>query len=146
MEPLYRKGYLVRILSWENDGDNYNTQEYNTDTEQDARAVVEFCALFSRANPNTIGNIYDPHWESEERTHAHSVILEFHKSHPGFMDVDTTSAENDAYSEDDYIVEAYLDFAYDLGLRGGEFFTRVCESVEVFRIPEDVLVEKMEWW
>lgn len=144
MQVLYTKGYLIRVTSWENDADNYKTSEIQAETEQEARAVVEFCALFSNANPNTIGNIYYPEWESKERGHAHSVILEFHKSNAGFIDADTP-AENDPYSEDDYVIEAYLDFAYDLGLRGGEFFTRVCDSVEIFRIPTDVLVEKMEW-
>lgn len=144
MHTLYTKGYLIRVTSWENDADNCKTVEMQVDTETEARTIVEFCALFSTTNPKTIGNIYDPEWESEERKHAYSSILDFHKSHPGFMDVDTP-AEDDAYSADDYVTEAYMDFAYDLGLRSSEFFTRVCESVEIFRIPADIIVEKMEW-
>ena len=33
MKTLYRAGYLIRVLSWENDGDNYNTKEIKINTD-----------------------------------------------------------------------------------------------------------------
>lgn len=48
--------------------------------------------------------------------------------------------------ETDIICDVLRDIAYDLGLSGSEYFyTRVCEKVEVYYIPADVVVEQINF-
>jgi hypothetical protein len=142
MKTLYRAGYLIRVTSWENDGDNYNTKEIQVDTEQEARDVVAFCDMFGSNSPSEhdIGNLCDG-----EGNEARPAFRAFYFSHPGFVNL-TLSDYEDEEEETDAICDAMMEVAYDLGLSGGEYFyTRVSESVTVYRIPADVLVEQVQF-
>ena len=143
MKTLYRAGYLIRVTSWENDGDNYNTKEIQVDTEQEARDLVDFCNLFgskSFYDEDDIGNLCDGEYEP-----ARPVFRKFYFNHPGFVNLTLTDYKN-AEQETDAICDAMMEVAYDLGLSGGEYFyTRVCESVVVYHIPADVLVEQVQF-
>lgn len=142
METLYRAGYLIRVTSWENDADNYNTQEIQVGTEQEARDLVDFCNLFgsSSRNEHCIGNLC--HGEGDEARHAFRV---FYENHPDFINLTPSDYEGEE-EETDAICDAMMDVAYDLGLSGGEYFyTRVCERVQVYHIPADVLVEQIQF-
>ncbi len=142
MKTLYHAGYLIRVTSWENDGDNYNTKEIQVDTEQEARDVVAFCEMFgsSSRNEHNIGNLC----EGEDNT-ARPAFRAFYFSHPGFVNL-TLSDYEDEEEETDAICDAMMEVAYELGLNGSDYFyTRVCESVTVYRIPADVLVEQVQF-
>jgi hypothetical protein len=142
MKTLYRAGYLIRVTSWENDGDNYNTKEIQVDTEQEARDVVAFCEMFgsSSRNEHDIGNLCDG-----EDNATRPAFRAFYFSHPGFVNL-TLSDYEDEEEETDAICDAMMEVAYELGLNGSEYFyTRVCESVTVYRIPADVLVEQVQF-
>jgi hypothetical protein len=142
MEVLYRAGYLIRVLSWENDGDNYNTKEIQVDTEQEARDVVEFCNMFdsSSRNQHDIGNLCDGEAEI-----ARPAFRAFYENHPDFINLTPSDYEGEQ-EETDAICDAMMDIAYDLGLSGGDYFyTRVCERVQVYRIPTDVLIEQIQF-
>jgi hypothetical protein len=142
MKTLYRAGYLIRVTSWENDGDNYNTKEIQVDTEQEARDVVAFCDMFgsSSRNEHDIGNLC----EGDDNA-ARPAFRAFYFSHPGFVNL-TLSDYEDEEEETDAICDAMMEVAYELGLSGGEYFyTRVRESVTVYRIPADVLVEQVQF-
>ncbi len=143
MKTLYRAGYLIRVTSWENDGDNYNTKEIQVDTEQEARDVVDFCNLFgskSFYDEDDIGNLCDGEYEP-----ARPVFRKFYFNHPDFVNLTLTDYK-DEEEETDAICDAMMEVAYELGLSGGEYFyTRVCESVVVYHIPADVLVEQVQF-
>jgi hypothetical protein len=142
MKILYSKGYLIRVTSWENDGDNYNTKEIQVITEQEARTIVEFCNLFGSSSHNEydIGNLCDGDGVS-----ARPAFRAFYYKHPNFVNLTLSDCE-DEEEEVDTICDAMMDVAYDLGLSGGEYFyTRVCETVEVYHIPADVVVEEVEF-
>lgn len=136
---LYKKGYLVRVDSWENDGDNPQTNEISALSEEKARQIFELASLFTSdgARGKGIGNMYDP--SEKELEKFNNTIGKFLEKHPTYMkfDKDMVSLEDKA----DYV----RDSVYDLGLVGGDFFSRVCERVEVFYFPEDVHCEKMNW-
>lgn len=139
---LYTAGYLIRVASWENDGDNYNTKEIQVDTEQEARDIVAFCNLFgsNSRDENDIGNLCD-----DEHSVARPVLAAFYFAHPNFVKVDLSRCE-DEEEETDTICDVMMDIAYDLGLRGGEYFySRVCEKVEVYHIPEAVVVTEVKF-
>lgn len=128
MKVLYKKGWLIRISSWENDGDNGRTEEVLVETEARAKQLVEFAQLFD----GEIGNLYDP--EDDERQKVTDVFLEFNAKYPDYIDV--------GFDEDpDAICDWFIDEAYDLGLSGGDYYTRYCDKIEVLYFPEDVLCE-----
>ena len=140
MKTLYTAGYLIRVTSWENDADNYNTKELLVDTEQEARDVVAFCNLFgsSSRNEDDIGNLCDGEYEP-----ARPVFRKFYFNHPGFVNLTLTDYE-DEEEETDAICDAMMEVAYELGLTGSEYFyPRVCEKVSVYHIPADVVVEEL---
>ena len=92
---------------------------------------MAFCNLFGSSSRN------------EEP--ARPVFRKFYFSHPGFVNLTLTDYK-DEEEETDAICDAMMEVAYDLGLSGGEYFyTRVCESVQVYRIPADVLVEQVQF-
>lgn len=142
MKTLYTAGYLIRVTSWENDGDHYNTMEIRVDTEQEARDTVAFCNLFSSHSrcKDSIGNLCEGEYE-----HTRPVFRNFYLTHPGFVETDLTDCKTEK-EETDIICDVLMDIAYDLGLSGSEYFyTRVCEKVEVYYIPADVVVEQVNF-
>ncbi len=142
MKTLYKTGYLIRVTSWENDGDNYNTLEIQVDTEQEARDTVAFCKLFSSPScgKDNIGNLCDGEYEP-----ARPVFRNFYLTHPGFAEADLTGCKTEE-EETDIICDVLIEVAYDLGLSGSEYFyTRVCGKVEVYYIPADVVVEQVNF-
>lgn len=141
MKTLYKAGYLIRITSWENDGDNYNTKEIQVATDKEARAVTEFAWLFksqNRRGDSGIGNMYEP--DDAERSQVLAAFQKIYEKHPGVFDLDLSTVE-DEEEKADYILDYFIDYAYDLGLSCGEFYTRVCEKVEVLYFPQDVVCE-----
>lgn len=148
MQTLYHKGYLIRVTSWENDADNYNTKEIQVETEQEARTVLALCNLLRsryRVSYATFGNMYEPS-DSDIQGFAIAVaavpgIKEFvQRVFPGIEEDQENPECGFGY------MDAIMDILYDLGLSGSEYFyTRVCESVQIFCIPADIVVEKMEW-
>ena len=144
MTTLYRSGYLVRVTSWENDGDYRNTKEIQLDTLDHVVTVVALCKLLGPGPGSDFGNMYEP--DEEELQQFEQAIAALpgikHFIHDNFSDseADIENPES-SMSYMDYILE----FLYELGLTGSEhFFTRVCESIKVYHIPVDVLVQEIE--
>lgn len=147
MKTLYTTGYLIRVTSWENDADNYNTKEIEVSTEQEARTVAALCDLLRsryRVSWDTYSNMYEPN-DTDSAKFATAVaqipgIKEFVQS--VFPDIE--ELQEDPECGFGYM-DAVMDILYDLGLAGGEFYTRVCETVEIYYIPADVLVQEVSF-
>jgi hypothetical protein len=45
-----KPGYLLKITTWENDGDNYNTKELHGLSEMETNFVIDVCELFYSCN------------------------------------------------------------------------------------------------
>lgn len=134
MKTLYKKGYLIRVTSWENDGDNYRTEEVHEYNEETAKQIVEFAKLFK----SKIGNLND-----NERDKATETFLAFIEKYPEFIPNDAIEDWENADEIVDYLVDVPM---YNLGLTGGDyFFTRVAEKIEIFYFPEDVKCEEIKW-
>lgn len=148
MPILYEKGYLLKITSWENDGDSRKTVDVFADDIEEARMYIEFAKLFkSHHNHNdAIGNMYD-----EECPVLYPVFFEFCQKFPqfgcGFVIVPDDDDDFDACDFDDENDEKYefvyavMDFASKMGLSGGDFYTRVCDKIEIFYFAEPVFYE-----
>jgi len=131
---------LIKVRSWENDADNYKNEEILVQDEERAKAIVKFCWLFKSKSRGTggIGNIYDSGRPGEIEA-AQEVLKEFLESHPNFFD--------EVPEKEEYLLDWIHEFAYDLGLAGGDYFTRVCEDVNIIYFPEEVYCEDLtkEW-
>lgn len=147
MKTLYTTGYLIRVTSWENDGDNYNTKEIEVSTEQEARTVSALCDLLRsryRVSWDTYGNMYEP--SDTDRAKFATAVAQI----PGIKEfVQSVFPDIEELQEDPECgfgyMDAVRDILYDLGLAGGEFYTRVCETVEIYYIPADVLVQEVSF-
>jgi hypothetical protein len=137
---LYKAGYLIRVLSWENDADNYNNEEIQVETEQDAKDLVDFCWLFKSRyrDKGGIGNIYEARGDDQER--ELEVYKKFLEEHPNFCYPGFDPVGNPG---DDELVDYMHEAGYDLGLTSGEQYTRVCDKVEVLFFKEDVICEEI---
>jgi len=145
---LYTAGYLIRVTSWENDGDNYNTKELQVDTEQEARTVSALCDLLRsryRVDHPTFGNMYEPSdTDIQEFASAVAAI-------PGIKEFVQTVFPNIEENQKDPecgfgYMDCIMDILYDLGLSGSEYYyTRVCDTVSIFHIPADVVVEEVQF-
>lgn len=141
-EVLYKAGYLIRITSWENDGDNYNKKEVSGLTKEQAKETVAFSKLFKSKNSVTmdaIGNISDPNEAELEK--VKQAFLNHNNQYPD-LDAEEELKQFPEGERDEIFMGWCLERAGDLGLAGGEYFyTRVCEKVEVYYFASDVLVE-----
>ncbi len=129
-------GYRITVKSWENDGDNYNTAVVEGLSKEDALFVYDFAKLFDSKSRHRggIGNLYDP--SSDELASVQQATALVVAKHPNISDELKeyfTLSDEDSYYQ--------MDYAYDLHLSGGEFYTRVCESVKVEFIPNEILID-----
>lgn len=139
---MYPKGYLVRVVSWENDGDHYNTSELSVPDLEDATVINEFAKLIGGGD---LGNKYEP-CDSEMQEISDALVLFAQQTlvkHPEFR-APNRKKLSDMTTEIE-IVDYLMDLAGILGLTDGEFHTRVCESVEVFYFAEDDVCEQVEF-
>lgn len=139
-------GYRVTVESWENDADNYKTSVMEGLTKGEVVFLVDFAKLFYSQNnwkgPKGHGNMYDP--DSKELSNfkeAYMGVINKHgvaamgdviRSH--FWDEDAGSFYEDQH-------DGVMELAYDMGLSGGDFYTRVLDSIKVEYIPTEIILQ-----
>lgn len=125
---IANKGYTLEVVSWENDGDNYSTKHYTVSTVEEARALSTICTeLFASSSNNGggIGNI------CADEGLAESVIVKYIDDNPDIV----------KYLGEDCDYECISDFNYEV-LGVSEYYSsRVCESVVITYLPDDVYAE-----
>ena len=130
-------GYLVKITTWENDADNYNTTEFSGLTKDQAQLIIDIASLFS-SNGRGIGY---GNCEIEEENEA--LYTEIDKIISTFTDgggiLPDAWAEADSEWIEKYYSNRYDDPVYDLiGIwNEGEYY-RVFELFEVFFVPQAI--------
>lgn len=135
------KGYLAKITTWENDADNYRTEELSGLTEDQVKCLIGLCELHYSKNRYDgkagFGNIYD---------YPDSLTLK--KYWDAIRELINTNRETffewfelDDDSFDNHLGDAVGDFLYTIGIRGSDFYTRVFDKIEILYIPEDNALE-----
>jgi len=129
-------GYRITVDSWENDGDNSRTETIEGLSEQDAKFTVDFALLFGSVNGKDegFGNLYEP--SDQEIEGLNKAIKRVVAKHSPL-----SSDLHEVFEDVDSDIDVYLEYAYDLGLTGGDFFTRVLESIKVEYIPEPIEIQ-----
>jgi hypothetical protein len=114
------KGYTVKVVSWENDGDNYRTESMTVDTKEEALKIKKICKeLFKSGGKFGVGNSMDGEGQP--------LILAYMKSNPEME-----------------LTKGYINKLDQKLMGGSEYYDfRVCESVQVTYLPEDVFAEEI---
>jgi hypothetical protein len=127
MKPTIPKGYRITVVSWENDADNYNTKVESGLTKEEVAFKIDLCKALK--HDGGVGNMYQP--SDSELEFARQILKAVLVKH----------SEADEGDPTDEAADTAFDYLYDLGLSGGEFFTRVCESYKVEFVPTDIYIE-----
>ncbi|HET8687113.1 MAG TPA: hypothetical protein VFM18_10690 [Methanosarcina sp.] len=136
-----QKGYWVKITSWENDADNYQTKELMGLSEEKVKCLVGFCKLHCSKNAwgteKGFGNMYDPGDHDVEKylDAVRELIATDPENYRSLFWI--KSIEDEEECLDDIICE----FSYDIGLHSGEFYTRVFSNIEILYVPDDIEIE-----
>lgn len=128
------KGYTLTVVSWENDGDNYKTQQVTVEDKNVAAALVKMCRelLLSINNSTTgVGNATEYETETAEK-----LVVEFMKSNPVLCN---------GKSEAKKLIPIARDWIYNLVDSSEYYYARVCESVSVTYSSEDVYLEEVNF-
>jgi hypothetical protein len=126
---VVNQGYTVTCVSWENDGDNYNTNSMVVQDIEEARALRDLCNMSSTGKNHRggLGNC-------QELEDFKPKIVDFMKSNPVLG----------TYKSDEKSFDLFGELNYEL-LGSSEWYgSRVCESVEITYSPEDVYAEIIE--
>jgi hypothetical protein len=130
------KGYTLEVVSWENDGDNYNTKQVTYQDKDLAIAVATMCKELFCTQSNGkdgVGNSMDG--EENKR------VVDYMKEHSILTEGEKDFDEDE---DDDYF---YLCTEYADDLMGCSecYDFRVCESVKIFHNPENVYSEEIKF-
>ena len=125
-------GYRITITTWENDADNYKTEVMEGITDINlAKFYCELAELHTSRHDHRkkgFGNLYEPS-EREIGDYFAAIDLLI-KKYP-----DIQIYKGQPVTEADHVRDAI----YELGLTGGDFFTRVCENIKVEYTPTDIV-------
>jgi hypothetical protein len=125
---LYPAGYLIRVRSSENDGDNIITNEISVTTDFEVRVFEKIFELFEH---HDVGNIFEG--DDREIERMREVFEEFAEDNPQiFKDVE----EDDPW-------DTIMDLASKIGLNNSEWFTRSPDKFEVFYFEKEVTAVKI---
>ncbi len=132
-----KAGYRLTVVSWENDGDNYNTKVIEGLTKEETTFFIGCCKVFSSKNrdKNNIGNMYAPSYKEIEQ--FVKVLKEVAVDH-SYIVLSDKYSHYFKYNDDEEFTDSMHEMLYDFGLTSGEFYTRVCESYKVDYTPHDI--------
>lgn len=141
------KGYMLEIVSWENDADYYRTMYLTEETLQGAKNLKEFLiGLFGRdyTHKSGVGNAGE--WEEGETASKIYTYLENNMDNLicskiledlGRLDLDEGLTDYD-------IIDSVNEYAYDAMGGTDTYLFRVIESVKIYHVPETIILEEIE--
>lgn len=139
-------GYRITVESWENDADNYKTEIMEGLQKTSVEFLVDFAKLFYSKNnwngPKGHGNMNEPRAkELNDFRESYMQIVTKHitkDTEPSLLQYFWDEDNNLLYDDQH---DGIMELAYELGLSGGEFFTRVLDSVKVEYIPSEIVLQ-----
>ena len=84
---IMKKGYTLRVTSWENDGDLYNTIDTHTDSKEVLKGLIAICDYCSSTGGDDVIANSDI-WLSEGQKQRMTQIVSDHPSLIKFIDND----------------------------------------------------------
>lgn len=141
IQTVIPSGYRLTVVSWENDGDNYQTKVLEGLTKEQTQFYVEFLKWFDSKNhkSKTFDNMYDPSYS--EIVEAHSYIkvtlLQYSDIVNNLWEYNVIG---DCITADDFS-DVINDLHSNVCGRSEEFYFRVVESIKVEYIKEPIVLE-----
>ena len=69
-KPIIPAGYQLSVVSWENDGDHYNTEVMNGLSEEEVKFLVEICLFLWRISAKKIYFSFSKHIKRVDSLHS----------------------------------------------------------------------------
>ena len=142
---IVKKGYTLTVVSWENDGDNYNTNTKTVKTIEEAEAFYKLMQLCVSKNSNRkgLGNTTDDSFNTRQV----KMIADFLRENPAalkeFFEYNP-DLDDDNIDDEDYVV--YFDeIKHDLLGSSEYYLCRVMESCTVTYSPNDIYLEEIKF-
>ena len=130
----YPAGYQIRVETWENDGDDYETNIISGLTYDDVKFYKELVMCFTSCNnPRTGGGMGN---EDQSKQTLSELLNEVLEDHPKISDALREVIEK---SMDDIYGFFYKFLNWPVQYEYG--FCRVVEDFKVFHLDEPLLVE-----
>jgi hypothetical protein len=127
MKKTVKKGYTITCVSWENDGDYYDTKSVTVETKEMADSLKDLCKLCetpAKKGYNTIGNA-----DMEGLTDFQKeMVINFMKSNPILIKKENAS--------DNSLINMFNEYNHSLLGNSEHYYSRVCESVKITYSPE----------
>lgn len=121
---IRQKGYTLEVVSWENDGDNYNTVYKTVETIKEARMLYKLCTeLFCSKHNGKKGLGNSMEGEGDK------TIKKYIEENP----------------ELDLTRDKIYDLSYELMSSSEYYDFRVCESVTVTYLVADVYATSIKF-
>lgn len=128
---IYKKGFLMKISSWENDGDICRTEELIVETLEEAKAIERMCDILfasDHGNGPGIANEYGESLESYKET-----ITEFISNDEFFKKSDKDPIE---------IVEEVIEIT--IGMPLADYSCRVADGILIYEVKGDIYLDLIE--
>lgn len=153
------KGYLVKIVSWENDGDYYKTNVIGALTENGARYTVEFANKFKSRNARYnrgLGNgpvsaheilgIMKELYAKYPKEVANDSVEYLELEIPFYLDKEKFDEwiDENVNDELDDTVKEYISGFIGSTVDECSDYVRVCESTTIYYLESDVVVPPLK--
>lgn len=122
---MIKKGYQLRVTSWENDADNYNTVSLDGLSKEDVEFYLNFIKVFRELD---LENRCDEPITDEEAASFREKISDLYNGN-------IPEKFKEWLGSDGY---AIVELSSDVLSGSTDFTTRVYDSHEVYFFPEDV--------
>ena len=138
-KKVISKGYTITVVSWENDGDNYNTNSITVESKEMAEAYYNMMQLCRSKNNRINGEIGLGNTSDGFNRRQRQAIISLFDNYPILLH--GTKIDEDEYNLDYLFMEISVDL-----LGSSEFYTcRVMESCTITYSPEDIYLETVEF-
>lgn len=132
-QTIIPAGYRLTVDSWENDADNRRTVVVEGLSFEKCAFYVELCKLMQ---DDRYRNLYEPDdGEVEAAQKAFQRLVKKQLKKHGTVDIDF-----DDLDDLEMLADHVGSILYDLGLAGGDYFTRVCDAWKVEYIDAPIVM------
>lgn len=136
-------GYQIKVGSWENDLDHPNSKTISGLSLEKASFLYELASALKDNDDqdSRLSNLYEPSDEEIEEffNETRKIALKHRDVLTREDDLGSlVDAGADFFNDPDAVNDHISEYLYDLGLVGDEFFSRVCDSLEVFYVPDKI--------
>lgn len=128
-------GYRLSVVSWENDGDAYQTRVFEGLTRERAEFLIEVAELTSRGK---FGNLYEP--SDTKLKKLGEAALALFKRFPGQSNFEP---QGDEAADLEEARDCFGDLHFTLCGSSEHFYTRVLESWKIEYVPHEIVLENV---